>query len=206
MSHSSLMYAPESDKNFYAKCTEGLPTLSGINGNGLDKWGVPLPYGTGPHSVRCLREIVGIVKPKNIFEIGFNMGWSSAMWLELAEESKITSCDISYKDETILASKILSEKYPSRFFYVNRLEKENFEKATLSKNFDMSFIDGGHLLNDVVDDINLCIDLNIPFFAMDDWLPVYGQVEEAVKKFGDKLEVININGNIALLKNNAYKS
>lgn len=199
-----LMYASETDKQFYAECTKGLPDLLGINGDGLDKWGVPLPYGTGPHSVRCLREIVEIVKPKNIFEIGFNMGWSSAMWLELAPKAKITSCDISYKDETVEAAKYLGGKYPKRFFYVNRLESEYFDKITKNKSFDLAFIDGGHLLDDVVADLKLCMDLNIPFFAMDDWLPEYGEVEEAVKTFGNDLELINLNGNIALLKNNKY--
>jgi hypothetical protein len=39
---------------------------------------------------------------------------------------------------------------------------------------------------------------------MDDWLPQYGQVQDAVKSFGNKLEVVNVNGNISLLKNNLY--
>jgi hypothetical protein len=199
-----LMYASDTDKQFYADCTNGLPSLSGINGDGKDKFGVPLPYGTGPHSVRCLREIVDIVKPKNIFEIGLNMGWSSAMWLELSPKAKVTSCDISYKDETIAAAEFLSNKYPKRFKYANRLEPEAFDKITKGKDFDLVFIDGGHLIDDVIADLRLCMDLNIPFFAMDDWLPDYGQVEEAAKTFGGDLEVVNINGNIALLKNNKY--
>lgn len=199
-----LMYASDADKQFYSECTNGLPSLAGINGDGKDKFGVPLPYGTGPHSVRCLREIVDIVKPKNIFEIGLNMGWSSAMWLELAPKAKVTSCDISYKDETIAAAEFLANKYPKRFKYANRLESEAFDKITKGKDFDLVFIDGGHLIDDVIADLRLCMDLNIPFFAMDDWLPAYGEVEEAVKTFGDDLEVVNINGNIALLKNNKY--
>lgn len=199
-----LMYASEADKQFYAECTNGLPSLAGINGTGKDKFGEPLPYGTGPHSVRCLREIVDIVKPKNVFEIGLNMGWSSAMWLELSKKAKVTSCDISYKDETIAAAQFLTNNYPDRFTYVNRLESESFEKATKNKGFDLAFIDGGHLLDDVVSDLKFCMELNIPFFAMDDWLPEYGEVEKAVKTFGNDLELINVNGNIALLKNNKY--
>lgn len=195
-----LMYSSPEDQLFYSNCTKGLPTLAGFDGTGHDKFGIPLPYGTGPHSVRCLREIVGIVKPKSIFEIGLNMGWSSAMWLELSD-AEVVSCDISYKDETIEAAKFLELKYP-RFKYVNRLE-DAFAGA-INKKFDLAFIDGGHLFDDVVADLQLCIDLNIPFFAMDDWLPDYGQVQDAVNSFGDKLEVLNINGNIALLKNNLY--
>jgi hypothetical protein len=198
-----LMYSSPEDQLFYNNCTNGLPTLAGINGTGHDKFGIPLPYGTGPHSVRCLREIVEIVKPKSIFEIGLNMGWSSAMWLELSD-AQLISCDISYKDETINATSFLEAKYPGRFNYVNRLEIEKFKEAVTNKKFDLVFIDGGHLFEDVIADLQLCIDLNIPFFAMDDWLPDYGQVQDAVNSFGDELEVLNINGNIALLKNNLY--
>lgn len=197
-----LMYSSEEDKIFYNNCTAGLPSLAGVNGTGKDKWGIPLPYGTGPHSVRCLREIVEIVKPTSIFEIGLNMGWSSAMWLELSN-AEVVSCDISYKDETVNAATFLEEKYNGRFKYANRLEKEKFD-LSVNKKFDLVFIDGGHEYDDVVVDLKLCIELNIPFFAMDDWLPQYGQVQDAVKSFGDKLEVLNINGNIALLKNNLY--
>jgi SAM-dependent methyltransferase len=196
-----LMYSSDQDKVFYQNCTNGLPTLAGMDGTGRDKFGIPLPYGTGPHSVRCLREIVEIVKPKSIFEIGLNMGWSSAMWLELSD-AEVVSCDISYKDETVNAAKFLEDKY-SRFQYVNRLEKENFGNA-VNKKFDLVFIDGGHEFDDVVSDLKLCVELNIPFFAMDDWLPQYGQVQDAVKSFGNKLEVVNVNGNISLLKNNLY--
>jgi hypothetical protein len=198
-----LMQYSAEDKVFYEKCTNGLPTLAGLKGDGCDKWGVPLPYGTGPHSVRCLKKIVEIVNPTNIFEIGLNMGWSSAMWLELSK-AKVTSCDISYKDETIAASSFLSTKYPSRFTYVNRLEEDLFNKIIKSQKFDLCFIDGGHLLPDVIEDIKLCMELNVEYFAMDDWLPQYGEVQDAVKKFGTDLEIVNINGNIALLKNNTY--
>lgn len=197
-----LMYSSPEDQLFYNNCTKGLPTLAGLDGTGHDKFGIPLPYGTGPHSVRCLREIVEIVKPKSIFEIGLNMGWSSAMWLELSD-AEVVSCDISYKDETINASLFLGNKYPNRFKYANRLESDKFNEA-VNKKFDLVFIDGGHLFEDVVADLQFCIDLNIPFFAMDDWLPDYGQVQDAVNSFGDKLGVLNINGNIALLKNNLY--
>ncbi len=197
-----LMYSSPEDQLFYNNCTSGLPTLAGLNGSGHDKFGIPLPYGTGPHSVRCLREIVEIVNPKSIFQIGLNMGWSSAMWLELSN-AEVVSCDISYKDETISAAEFLENKYPNRFKYVNRLEGGKFNDA-VNKKFDLVFIDGGHLFEDVISDLQLCIDLNIPFFAMDDWLPDYGQVQDAVNSFGNELEVMNINGNIALLKNNLY--
>ena len=200
--NKELRYASDEDVQFYYKSISGLPTLSGLNGSGKDKFGIPLPYGTGPHSVRCFREIVDNVKPLKIFEIGTNMGWSAAVLLELAPKALMLSCDISYKDETTEAAKTLTERFNPRFTYKNRLEGEFHELMEFHKKapFDLAFIDGGHLIDDVKADLRLCLDLGITNISMDDWLPEFGQVQEAVATFGNQLEVINVNGNIALLK------
>src|ERR1700749_2247779 len=198
--NEKLMYSSPEDQCFYLKGVEGLPTLAGLNGTGKDENGVPLPYGTGPHSVRCLREIVSIVHPQNIIEIGFNMGYSSAMWLELAPEAKVFSCDISYKKETIVAAEILSERYDGRFRYMNRGDVLFF--SYLNENdFDLIFIDGGHELKDVVADLEFALNLKIPNIAMDDFLPEFGEIQKAIEQLGEKVEIVNVNGNIALLKN-----
>lgn len=199
-----LMYSSVEDKAFYEAATKGLPTLAGFNGTGKDKNGVPLPFGLGPHSVRCLREIVDIVQPKSIFEIGFNMGWSSALWLELCD-AEVVSCDISFKEETVEAARVLEQRY-SRFKYVNRTMKADFFQAVLRREFDMAFIDGGHMFHDVTADLSLCLTMRIPYLAMDDWLPQYGEIQKAVDYFGEKLKVLSVNGNIALLKNQLSSS
>lgn len=203
--NEKLMYSSPEDQAFYLKCVEGLPTLAGLDGSGNGSDGVPLPYGTGAHSVRCLREIAALVQPSKILEIGFNMGWSAAMWLELCPETTLVSCDISEKEETLAAADILIKRYAKpnhilRFMYHNR-NNESFSIHIKNTQFDLIFIDGGHLLEDVIIDIQLALDLKIKWLAMDDWLPEFGEVQKAVARFGDKLEVVNINGNIALLKN-----
>lgn len=202
MTEQDLMYASDEDIRFYLNAVHGLPTLAGLDGSGNGSDGIQLPFGLGSHSVRCLREIVDIVKPKHIFEIGLNMGWSAAMWLELTPEAKLMSCDISKKQETCLASEILRSRYGSRFNYFNRItEKERFLDYLFANEIDLAFIDGGHLLEDVKEDIQQCLVMGIPCIAFDDFLPQFGQVKEAIDTFGDKLEQLNINGNIALYKN-----
>ncbi len=195
-----LMYASDEDVKFYLKCVEGLPTLAGLDGSGKGSDGIPLPYGLGPHSVRCLREIVDIVKPKHIFEIGFNMGWSSALWLNLGNDIKLISCDISDKEETLLGAKILAEKFFPRFMYLAR-NSEAIDSILSEHQYGLIFIDGGHLINDVVADIEFSLKYKIPHIAFDDFLPQFGQVQDAIATFGDKLEQVNVNGNIALYKN-----
>jgi hypothetical protein len=193
-----LMYASDEDVSFYLKCVEGLPTLAGLDGSGKGSDGIPLPYGLGPHSVRCLREISEIVKPKHIFAIGTNMGWSDSLWLELNPECTLISCDISTKKETIVAAEFLRKKYGMRYFYKNRNDSDFGLAPSL---FDLIFIDGGHLLNDVIADTKLALELKMPYIAYDDFLPQFGQVQDAIATFGDKLEQVNVNGNIALYKN-----
>lgn len=201
MTEEDLMYASKEDQEFYLKCVSGLPTLAGLDGSGNGSDGIPLPYGLGSHSVRCLKEIAEIVKPKIIMEIGFNMGWSASLWLNILPECYLYSCDVSTKKETILAAEILKKRYGNRFEYKNRNADDFFMHFCIPSFYDLIFIDGSHLLNDIEEDIKLAIDLRIPFIALDDWLPQFGQVQEAVKSFENYIEQVNVNGNIALYEN-----
>lgn len=199
MTHQELMYASPEDQEFYLNCVEGLPSMSGANGDGLDKFGIPIPFHCGPHSLRCLRSIVEMVKPKSILEIGFNMGHSSSMWLNLFE-GIVTSCDISMKDETIAGARVLRNRYPDRFFYFNR-NRVSFSEEVRGHECDLIFIDGGHLYDDVKKDIELAINLNIQYLAFDDILEQFGPgVMSAIREY-PQLELISEMGNIALYKN-----
>ena len=196
MTKEELMYASPEDQAFYLKCVRGLPIIP-EGGLGLNV--EPLPYGLGPHSVRCLREVVKIVNPKRMFEIGFNMGWSASMWLELSE-SLLNSCDISKKEETIQAAKILTDRYGDRFCY---MDARSFDMdSDFDADYDLIFIDGGHLIDDVKKDIRTSFNWHIKYLVFDDILPEFGQVQEAIDLFGEQLSLVKEMGNIALYKNN----
>lgn len=201
--NEKLMYASDEDIVFYLESVKGLPTLAGLDGSGNGSDGIPLPYGLGPHSVKCLREIVEIVKPDKIFEIGFNMGWSASLWFNLSDFVFLFSCDISKKQETIEAAKFLYNKYEDYFEYIDRND-EIFNDRIKRHTFDLCFLDGGHLIEDVIKDINLCFELGIKYIAFDDFLPEFGEVQKAIETFGNKLEQVNVNGNIALYKNSNF--
>lgn len=203
--NEKLMYASKEDQIFYLKCVEGLPTLAGLDGSGNGSDGVPLPFGLGPHSVKCLREIAEIVQPEAILEVGFNMGYSSALWLELCGAT-VFSVDISDKKETLKAAEILTRRYKNsvdgqgRFHFMlgdSGRMYEYFKHHT----FDLIFIDGDHMIEGVKRDIQLSLDLEIPFIAFDDILIEFGNVKEAIDTFGNQLELMCMNGNIALYKN-----
>lgn len=195
-----LMKSTIEEQEFWCNCVRKLPRLEGFSGTGLDKFGEKIVWGTGAHSLKAFRETFNYVMPKSVLEIGFNMGYASVVFLELSRFCFVCSCDISLKDETIKAAEILKEKYKRRFMYFNRLNPM-FDAFVGGTQFDLCFVDGSHLKEGVMEDLSLCLKLQIPFLLMDDWLPQFGGIQEAVATFGDRLSVIKLWGNIALLKN-----
>ncbi len=201
MTDKELMYSTPEDQVFWLKCVSGLPGLEGFSGTGFDSRGKQIPYGTGPHNLPAYREIVEVIKPKKIFEIGFNLGYSAAVWLELTT-AKIFTIDISDKEETLKASEVMTERYGDRFEFMcidSMLMREKGLWPCQDDMFDMAFIDGGHLEEHVTNDIQLCLDAGIDMLVLDDWLHQFGPgVQVSVAKF--PLEVVKVWGNTALVK------
>lgn len=185
-----MVYAPD-DLPIYFQATDGLPRLEGFKLNGLDKYNKHIPYGSGPHIVAHIRSVLGIVKPKNILEIGFNLGYGSGIFL-LLSDANVVSTDISDKDETLAGAKHLQQKYGDRFKYYPRSELPRPIDY-----FDLIFIDGGHDESDVTADIQLAKDLNIPYLLLDDWYNRFGPgVQPSFAKF--PLKIIKDMDNVKL--------
>jgi hypothetical protein len=197
MTDEELMRSTPEDQAFWLRCVQGLPGLEGFSGTGYDARGERIPWGSGPHNVQAYMEIIDIVKPHTIFEIGFNLGYATSMWLELSGAKKIFTIDISDKPETLKAAEVLKARYGDRFEFMC------IDSAAMGYNalgcFDMAFIDGGHLEEHVTNDIKLCLDAGIEWLVMDDWQPNFGPgVQISVQKF--PLEVVKVWGNTALVK------
>ena len=193
----NLMYASVEDTMMFLELTRGLPNLSGFNGTGKDEHGDPIPYGLGPHSVRCIREVCETTRPNSILEIGFNLGYSASMWLYFTS-ADLVSVDISDKKETLAAASTLQERHPGRFQFICS-DSALVAPLLAGKQFDLIFIDGGHLEHHVMNDIGLAKSLDIPNLCFDDWLPQFGPgVQPAIQKYD--LDVVKVLGNIALAR------
>lgn len=208
LTDEELLYASEEDWGFYNEIAGQLPSMAGKNNDGLDKFGTPIPYHSGPHILRHFRTTLEIVKPNTILEIGFNMGHSAAMLLELWKDiEELVSIDVSEKDETINGSNILKQIHNGRFQYFNRNSKRwNDVKEAFVKLdqpvFDLCFIDGGHEEEDVTKDIELCKELKIPFILGDDFYKRFGPgVQVSFDKFKE-MELIADMNNLKLYKTN----
>jgi len=192
--HEQLLECSDNDKAFFNECVKGLPTRKGFLGNYTDKYGIEIPYGSEAHIVQHLRKAVEIVKPKLILEIGFNCGWSAAIWLNICNAG-LVSIDISDKEETLVAAEILKNRFTSRFYF--KLRKDFIELVRNS--YDLIFIDGDHRESFIVDDINLAKDLNIPYILFDDCYERYGETMAALNHFPD-LELVHDMDNLKLYK------
>lgn len=185
---NDILFATEEDTQFYNECIKDLSVYR-----------EGLPFSCRAHNIPFFKYVINLLKPKSIFEIGFNLGHSASMWLHLSE-SRLLSIDVSDKPETLYSSEVLKSKFKNRFTFIRTdsyVAYPLLEK--LAGEFDLCFIDGGHLEPDVMNDIQLCKDLNIQWMAFDDWLPEYGPgVQPAIAKHN--LDVVCIIGNNALTK------
>lgn len=194
LTEEELLYASEEDWTFYKEIADLLPSMAGKNNDGLDKFGEPIPYHSGPHILKHFRETIEIVKPKKILEIGFNMGHSSMMWLKLSSAS-VVSFDVSEKQETFEGATAVYDKYALRFDYLDR----KYPHTHPLEGFDLCFIDGAHDEENIIKDIEWTKQLRIPYVLFDDWYPRYGETQKAVARFPE-LELVKDMNNLMLFK------
>lgn len=203
MTDEELMYASPEEWDFYNKCIEGLPKREGFNNNFWDKNGKEIPYGSSPHIAKFFRQTIDIVKPKSILEIGTCLGAGSSMWLNMCD-AKVISVDISDREETLEAARILSERFGDRFQFF--LRRDNMPIAPFEPGyFDLVWLDGGHDEIDVTKDLEWCLKLGIPYVLGDDFLIRFGPgVEISFNKFPE-LEMIKDMYNLKLFKNSSWE-
>lgn len=150
----------------------------------------------GPHSVAAVREICQICKPKLILEIGFNVGYSTSMWLNLTD-AKIYSVDNSMRDHTMKAFKIIKEQFNDRFQFLN-IDSADISPLLERKKFDFAFVDGDHSAAGIARDLNLVRSFGILRIAMDDYWPMFSAVQEVLPESGYEIE--KQWGNVILCK------
>jgi hypothetical protein len=154
-------------------------------------------YHSGPHSLKYFRMCYELARPKRVLEIGFNLGHSAAIWLNLGVEF-VTSFDSVLTDKMHRSIDAMEKQFPARFAFGKCTSRsmEDFGAARLGKP-DFMFIDGCHDFDWVCDDIAFGLKGGIDTFFLDDYDSHHGPgVIEAVRHH--KLVPLAIFGTMAL--------
>jgi len=168
--------------------------------------------GGGELGVTCfytIKEIVNIVKPNWILEIGFNRGGSALMWL-LTSNAFLVSCDIRKPEKTIQSINFINETFANRFEYISLDTVNNLKNQQQWINkFDLIFIDGDHSYAGAKGDTIGAKALNIEFISYDDYnSPKHGvDIHRVIKE--ENLTIIkefNTKNGQVLTRNDSYSN
>jgi len=137
----------------------------------------------------ALKNIYSNQSFESILEFGFNTGWSSAIFLTLFSNVKITSVEILKNTNSKKGAEILKNKFANRHKILwqdsNDLCKKVLNKEIeMPDRYDTSFIDGGHDSSTICSDIKLSLYLGIKNFIFDDGDTI--EAQKCIKKFNLK--------------------
>lgn len=171
---NTLLWVPQKDHEDYAKWTRNLSKPP-------HNW----PGGASASTVEPLRLAYNAIKPVRMLEIGFNLGASAAIWLNLGVRT-MTSIDIS--DSPLLDHSASELKKEFEHFTFIRVHPEHRSEVLKGDQFDCCYIDGGHEFDDVKKDIALVRSLGIKKMLFDDWPVRFGPgVVPAIEDAGLKI-------------------
>jgi hypothetical protein len=175
---------PQYEERFRA-ATEGLP--------------IKLIYGLGPHSMPILEDVMALVRPKVILEIGFGAGASSSLFLALNPLVRLVSVDSTDDPRIHEAVQMQARRHSGRFEFVHSLSSE-VAPALAGRWFDLAFIDGDHTIDGVRGDLAVAKALGIPVVLLDDWWPHYGPGVQPAVREADWLSPWKQWGNLMLMR------
>jgi predicted O-methyltransferase YrrM len=171
----------------------------------FEEWTRDLPidegimYGASPHTIPIIEEALDITRAKRILEIGFGVGCSSVMFMELSTHTQVTSIDITSEKQALAAADMIKFRFPKRFKFIN--EDSRFVK--LIGQWDLIYIDGNHTHEYARSDIALGKELGIPYFLLDDLWSHWGPgVRPAIRD--TELVLIKQWGNVGLFTPGGY--
>jgi len=136
--------------------------------------------------------------PKRVLEIGFHLGHSTTYQLEIYNDAELVSVS-PYNDDILSSDKIdpadrhrmaikLAELYPTRWRWIPG--KSHIVKDELKPfKFDFALVDGSHKYDPALCDMNICLDLGIKRFLIDNF--DHPAVRRATKDTG-KLSTVEI--------------
>lgn len=114
------------------------------------------------------KEVISLLSPNRILEIGTRGGHSALLWLFYSQAEVIT-VDLGLHKSYSTAMQILDSHFEDQFIALKGDSKYIFPRLeSYIGKIDMIFIDGDHSTRGVVNDITLAKELKIPYLLFDD--------------------------------------
>lgn len=110
--------------------------------------------------------VLNHVKPRRIFEIGFNGGHSARRWLDYEPLLRLHSVDYCRFDYTRPIAEIMLQEYGK--FSFQEIDSLNLTPEDV-KGYDLLFVDGDHTSKYVTNDVMLGINAKVPWILVDDY-------------------------------------
>lgn len=143
--------------------------------------------------VTVAKDIVEITNPKTMLEIGFNIGYSAATWLDLGVENLIV-LDIGYHRDTLPAIRATAKHYSTKkvLWWIGDSTSEEAKELDMPK-IDLSFIDGEHSYRAAMSDSLLSIDYGADWLVYDDVIEYHSNgIDSAIRELvsTNKIEIV----------------
>jgi hypothetical protein len=143
----------------------------------------------------ALKDAIDISKAKSIFEIGFYAGHSTTYLANLAPEARIISCCPDHPRGRKYGTKLM-DLFPDRVSVYCVPSPEVF-MLTMTRKFDLCFLDGSHTYANALTDFMLCRELKIPYVLFDN---------TELKSVRTLLQHLEAYGSIKIVKEYTYES
>jgi hypothetical protein len=118
--------------------------------------------------IKIAEDIISKTNAKNLLEIGFNIGYSAAVWLE-QDIKQLYIIDINNHKDTEQAIKATIKAYPNCLTnYLLVDSTSDAAKQWVIPKIDLAFIDGGHTYEICMSDSLLSINKGAKWLVYDD--------------------------------------
>jgi hypothetical protein len=153
-----------------------------------------------PEYNNLIKDVISIINPSSILEIGFFLGCSSFLWL-YNSTAQVLSVDPMYNKYVprnvdlsghFISLNNLASVWRERlqFFLLDSAKLLQFIK---NQSFDLFFIDGDHTVEGIDNDLQIACNIDCPYVLIDDAQPdgPHNQVYNLfIDKYSDKFEII----------------
>lgn len=127
-------------------------------------------YWNDKECLNIAKDILNVTKGKNLLEIGFNIGYSSAVWLESGIET-LYIIDNNRHSDTVKAIQSTIDTFKAKNIKSWLLDSASQEAHQLIfENLDIIFIDGDHSESGIKNDLKLAFNTGAKWVVIDDYV------------------------------------